>query len=368
MRLAICGDISITSASAPVFAAADEKTAFGRVLEQFAGCDRVLVNLECALTDTEHRIIKKGPNLKGPKATADTLKKAGVTDCMLSNNHIFDYGVEGLVDTLAELDRVGLKWTGVGSDYEDSRENHVMVVDGITVAVVNVCEHEYSYATEERCGARPFDEFETMEDIRRAKKDADYVIVIYHGGKEHCRYPSPRLLKACREMVRCGADAVFCQHSHIIGCYEKFEGGHIVYGQGNFHFVKYLDKPEWGEGLMIELDVTRERMDIGFVPVLANDCGIDLADEETSARIMKDFFARSEELTNGQWKKGWHEFCVMMHDNYKKSICGHSVEDDLDKIQIFAHYLDCEAHTDVWRELFYTWNKTNELAENQKLR
>ena len=27
---------------------------------------------------------------------------------------------------------------------------------------------------------------------------------------------------------------------------------------------------------------------------------------------------------------------------------------------LFAHYLDCEAHMDVWRELFPTWNLTNE--------
>ena len=104
MRITICGDLSISETSAPAFEAGDAAAAFGRVTDVFAKSDRVLVNLECALTDSEHKIIKKGPNLKGPKATAATLKKAGVTDCMLSNNHIFDFGVEGLVDTLEQLD------------------------------------------------------------------------------------------------------------------------------------------------------------------------------------------------------------------------------------------------------------------------
>ena len=116
MKITICGDLSISDTSAPAFEQGDLATAFGKVTDVFAKSDRVLVNLECALTDTEHKIIKCGPNLKGPKATADTLKKAGVTDCMLSNNHIFDYGVEGLTDTLEQLDRVGLAWTGVGND------------------------------------------------------------------------------------------------------------------------------------------------------------------------------------------------------------------------------------------------------------
>ena len=367
MRITICGDLSISETSAPAFEAGDVAAAFGRVTDVFAKSDRILVNLECALTDSEHKIIKKGPNLKGPKSVAATLKKAGVTDCMLSNNHIFDFGVEGLVDTLEQLNAAGLAWTGVGNDYDDSRRDHTMIIDGITVTVVNVCEHEYTYATENRCGARPFDEFETMDDIRKAKASADYVIVIYHGGKEHCRYPSPRLLKACREMVRCGADVVLCQHSHIIGCYEKFEGAHILYGQGNFHFSKYIDTPGWTEGLITNLTIDRDGIDIDFEPVIIHETGIDLTDDETKVRILKELWERSETIKNGEWKKGWQEFCKTVEMQYKKSVCGHSVEDDLDKMQIFPHYLDCEAHTDVWREIFPTWNKTNELAENRKI-
>ena len=125
-------DATIRACAKDVRRAGDVAAAFGRVTDVFAKSDRILVNLECALTDSEHKIIKKGPNLKGPKATAATLKKAGVTDCMLSNNHIFDFGVEGLVDTLEQLDAAGLAWTGVGNDYEDSRRDHTMIIDGIT--------------------------------------------------------------------------------------------------------------------------------------------------------------------------------------------------------------------------------------------
>ena len=287
MKLIICGDMSITDGSYKAFNEIDPKTAFNDVLDVFAAGDRVIVNLECALTESENKIKKYGPNLKGPKNSADTLKAAGVTDCALSNNHIYDYGREGLRDTLEQLDRVGLKYTGIGKNYEDSRRNFNIDADGIRVTVINVCEHEYTYATENREGARPFDEFETMHDIRTAKANADYVIVIYHGGKEYCRYPSPRLYKACHEMVRCGADVVLCQHSHIIGVYEKFEGAHIVYGQGNFHFVRFMNAEFWNEGLIASLDVTREGIDLGLIPVKAGDNGIRLATpEEKAARLL----------------------------------------------------------------------------------
>jgi len=202
MKLVICGDLSVTEESRRFFESGDPRAAFGDVCDLFATADRTIVNLECALTDSENRIKKFGPNLKGPKSTADTLKAAGVTDCTLSNNHIFDFGKEGFYDTIKALDRCELVHTGWGETYEDSRKNVTYEQNGIRVTLVNVCEHEYSYATETRVGARPFDEFETMQDIREAKKSADFVIVVYHGGKELCRYPSPRLMKACREMVR----------------------------------------------------------------------------------------------------------------------------------------------------------------------
>lgn len=362
MKLVICGDMSVTNDSLKYFAEGDAQGAFGNCIDVIKSADRSIVNLECAITDHTEGIKKIGSCLKAPEKTAQTLKDAGFTDCALSNNHIFDFGKKGLSDTIAALDKTGLIWFGIGENYEDSRRNHTITVDDITVNIINVCEHEYSYATENRIGARPFDEFETMHDIREAKKSADYVIVIYHGGKERCRYPSPRLLKACREMVRCGADVVLCQHSHCIGCYEEFEGGHILYGQGNFHFVKIMqNNPEsWLEGLMAKLDITKNGIDIDFIPVVGENGKISLADSETAEKIKNELYERSKKLHNGEWKKHWSEFCNALAFAYRHYMSGYTPEDDADKTQDFSHRLDCEAHTDVWREIFPTWNMTNE--------
>ena len=359
MKLIICGDMSVTMDSCPLFEKADHRGAFGDVCDLFATADRTIMNLECALTESENRIKKCGPNLKGPKATADTLKAAGVTDCTLSNNHIFDFGKEGFWDTIKELDRCGILHTGWGENYEDSRKNMSFEQDGVKVTLVNVCEHEYTYATENRVGARPFDEFETMQDIRLAKKDADYVVVVYHGGKELCRYPSPRLMKACREMVRCGADVVLCQHSHCIGTYEFFEGGHILYGQGNFHFVKDHEAEGWKEGLAVCLNVTKEGIDFSLEVVIGEERGIRMATPAEKKEILDAMEARNQTILDGTWKQHWKEFCISMEEKYLKA-AGFWERYDPEIYQRFAHYLDCEAHTDVWRELFPTWNATNE--------
>lgn len=359
MRLLIGGDVVPTATSAEAFRQGDTQALFQDVLPVFASADRVLINLECALTESEAAIPKFGPNLKGPLESAKTLKHAGVTDCSLCNNHTFDFGIEGMRDTIRAVTEAHMNVTGVGENEKDSRRPLIIPIGDKKLAVIAVCEHEYTYALENQMGAAPFDPFETLTDIHDAKKKYDYVIVIYHGAKEHCRYPSPRVMKACRAMVHLGADAVLCQHSHIIGCMEKYENGVILYGQGNFHFLKYMDSESWNQGLIAQFDFDEENggFDFSLIPVLSTDTGIRLATQEEADAIMTAMESRNQSLLNGSWIDGWREFCDSMKNVYETTV--YNCADDPENPRLkehFAHYLDCEAHTDVYRELFKTWH------------
>jgi len=362
MKLLILGDVCPTVHTDPIFAKMDMEKLFSDYPATVPGHDFVIANLECAITESENRIKKFGPNLKACKQTAQVLKKLGVTCCGLSNNHIFDYGIEGYRDTVTALEEAGIAYTGFGENYEDSRKNYYFEKNGRRICIIAVCEHEYSYAIEDRMGSRPFDPFDTLEDIRKAKQEADRVIVLYHGGKELCRYPSPRLLKACRAMVKAGADLVTCQHSHCIGCYENYEGGHILYGQGNFHFVKlFADASDcWDTGLSISYDADANTL--RFIPHRITDDGITLAKGEEAAVIMADMAQRNASLRDGTWRAGWQTFCRENSELYTRVIADAMLPDSTPgKNHCFAHYLDCEAHQDVWRELFPTANMTNEV-------
>ena len=77
-----------------------------------------------------------------------------------------------------------------------------------------------------------------------------------HGGNEGYPYPSPRLMDTCRFLVEQGANAVICQHSHCVGCYEEYRGGHIVYGQGNLIFDASIPPPGWNEGVLVRLHIS----------------------------------------------------------------------------------------------------------------
>ncbi len=361
MKTLLLGDLSPTTDTEPYFACGDLDALFADTLSLFCDNDVNFVNIECAITDTSCDIEKFGPPLRTGRSTASCLAKLGVNYAGLSNNHIFDYGIAGALDTMKALDEEKITYTGFGNDYKDSRRDLIIEQGGERVALIAVCEHEYSYALDDRMGARPFDEFDTVIDIRRAKECADRVIVIYHGGKEHCRYPSPRLRRACRAMAVAGADVVLCQHSHCIGCYEEYEGCHILYGQGNFHFV-YATKetlPTWNGSLAVKYDTKSHKIE--FIPIVNTKTGIRLALGDEKLQIMSEFEERGRELYDGRWLEGWREFCERMKRQYynaTQSAYGKAPHEIGGTI--FAHYIDCEAHRDVWQELFKTANHRNE--------
>ena len=364
MKTLFLGDVCATALTKELYEKQDKSTLFGRVLSIFEESDFRMVNLECALTERDCKIEKLGPPLKSPVNTAGLLKDLGVDACGLSNNHVFDYGKKGMADTLDALSRAGILSTGYGTDEADARKNLFVQKDGETIAIVAVCEREYNYALPDREGTRVYDCYDTLDDIREAKQAADRVIVLYHGGKEHCRYPSPRLRKLCQAMARSGADLILCQHSHCIGCYEKYGDSHILYGQGNFHFVYDKKLPSesseemWHSCLAVRYDTKQNAVEWIPIKVDPQTYGVYLVPQEESQAILAAFQSRSQELLSNAWLDGWKAFCEAIRAPYTKAAYT-AIESDYQK-EKFAHFLDCEAHTDVWRELFFTKNLTNE--------
>ena len=361
MKVFLAGDICPTTLNESYYKAMDAQTLFGDVADVMAQSDVSVINLECALGEAGAPIPKFGPNLRGCKETAQTLKKAGVTLCGISNNHFFDFGKAAALDTLELLHAAGLDTLGFGENYEDSRKNYIVEKDGQKICFFAVCEHEYSYALPDRMGCRPYDPYDTIWDIREAKKENDRVIVLYHGGKEHCRYPSPRLRQAFRAMAKNGADVIVGQHSHCISCYEEYEGSHLLYGQGNFNFL-FGDDPEcWFTAMELIYDTKTNA--VTFIPTVQKieNGSVRLAQGAEKEEIMAGFEARNQSLADGTWLDGWRAFVESVKPAYWDTIARACVPEATERANaVFGHYLDCEAHHDVWVELFPTYNQTNE--------
>ena len=221
-------------------------------------------NLETPLTDDEKPIIKMGPNLIAPTTTIEAYKALEIDLLTLANNHILDQDIQGLTTTIETLERAGIKYFGTGEDVISAAEPHIFTFNNKKIGIYACVEHEFSIVEENRPGANPFDPLWSLDHVAELKKSVDFVIVLYHGGKEHYRYPSPLLQKTCRRLVDKGADLVICQHSHCIGCEEKYKGSTIVYGQGNFIFDDSDDEC-WQTSLLV---IIGDDFEVSYLPIV----------------------------------------------------------------------------------------------------
>lgn len=153
------------------------------------------------------------------------------------------------------------------------------------------------------------------------REKTDYLIVLYHGGKEHYRYPSPYLQKVCRKIAEKGADLVICQHTHCIGCEEKINNSTIVYGQGNFLFDD-CDNEYWLTSLLVEVELGSEAC-VRYIPLCKNGSSVRLAQGEEKEKILSDFFSRSEQIKReGFIEERYNAFADEMIENYLAAFQG----------------------------------------------
>lgn len=233
-----------------------------RILSPFAdvirASDYAAVNLECPITE-EHApegIQKMGPVLHCRPTTAELLREAGFTLVTLANNHFYDCGQRGVETTIDRCRAAGLDTVGGGKTRAEAERTLIRKVKDVTVAFINVCESEFSIACDNRGGSAPLDPITAFHRIREAKQNADFVIVIAHGGHEQYPLPSERMQRTFRFFADAGADAVLNHHQHCFSGYEIYNGIPIFYGLGNFCFDwPGVHSPAWHEGYAVTLDL-----------------------------------------------------------------------------------------------------------------
>jgi len=213
--------------------------------------DFAITNLECPLTERENFIRKAGPSLKGPPEATDALLFAGFNMVTLANNHIMDYGEEGLCDTLRALESKGIKHIGAGLKVHEAVAPLYLEIKDQKIALLNITEHEFSIATSEIGGASPLDEITNYYQIKDARKNADFLILIIHGGHELFSLPSPRMVKTYRFFADLGVDLIVGHHAHVFSGYEIYNGVPIFYNLGNFIFDRQTGHEAFHKGYAI---------------------------------------------------------------------------------------------------------------------
>src|ERR687895_650767 len=191
--LAAGGDVNLGDRIGTAIAADGPHRPWARVAPLLRAADLAVVNLECAVSDRGAPVAKEY-TFRGPPAAFVGVARAGVDAVSVANNHSLDYGVEAFLDTLARARRAGLEPVGGGRDLAASRRHVVFEHGGLRVALLAYSDvRPLGFdAAPGKPGAVRADVGWIHEDVARARRRSDLVVVYFHWGTELARLPDSR--------------------------------------------------------------------------------------------------------------------------------------------------------------------------------
>jgi gamma-polyglutamate biosynthesis protein CapA len=201
--------------------------------------------------ESEYPATEKFIRIGAPPESVEALKRNHFSNVTLANNHTMDFGVPGLRDTLETFEQADMPYVGAGRNESDAQEILYQEVNGLTIATLGFTD---SYVQGfSAAGLRggvltiptDFTNAEAVINmltlIRRAKQNADLVLVHVHWGQEYDNSPHPRQVSIGRAFANAGADIIIGHHPHVLMStevyeHEQYEDSIIFYSLGNFIF------------------------------------------------------------------------------------------------------------------------------------
>ena len=262
---------------------------FEDIKQYIDSADIAIGNLETTFAGSK-RGYSSYPTFNTPEAMALDLKELGIDVLSTVNNHSLDKGYSGLVNTLLELDRVGINHTGTYSSKEDSKKILILDVKGIKIVFL-----AYTYGTngipipeEKEYCINMIEDEKIIYDLTMAKKlNPDLIVVNMHWGVEYAQSPNKEQERLTQILFENGADIILGSHPHVLQKMEKVEidfgngnkkDGFVIYSLGNF--ISGQRKEYTKQSAILNLEITKEGTNgkisinsVNYTPIYMNQIG-----------------------------------------------------------------------------------------------
>lgn len=246
--------------------------------------DLAMVNLECTLTTSEQKL-KKNFNFRARPELVEILKQGPVDICSLANNHMSDFGPDGVAETLTTLDRAGIEHFGAGENLSAARKPLVIERNGLRLGFLgyyfqegrDMIEPREVYATARRPGVAGY--YKALPGIRRMVREdvaelvpqVDVAIPYFHWGWEGHYVVRPYQRELAHLCVDLGCKAVLGAHPHRVQGVEVYKGAPIFYSLANFVYGG-IKEPQDKLSMIARLgfswtDAGAVRVDADVVPI-----------------------------------------------------------------------------------------------------
>lgn len=199
---------------------------FRNVKDIFESDDLTIANFEGVLADSYSIPSNKKNNsflFLAPTSYVTALTDNSVEAVTMENNHVGDFGDDGVASTIAAMESAGVVW---------SNADHMGVYEaqGLKIAMLAYQTLNQPISSEQLKDV-------VAADIATAKETCDLVIVSFHWGDELDYAPKSNQIMLGRAAVDAGADLVLGHHSHRINPIECYNGKYIVYSLANCSFA-----------------------------------------------------------------------------------------------------------------------------------
>lgn len=206
---------------------------FAKFLPLFEQDDCTVVNFEGVFSDSkEDEKKEKTYRFRGDTDLAAVLLEGSVEACSLSNNHISDYGKQGIQSTMDTLTASNIGW------FRDQTP-WIFEKDGIRIAFFAVHDTYYPQHSE---GIR-----KQMKQLKESG-EVNAVVVCYHCGREYTARHFSHQEDRSEVMTRFGADLVITTHPHVVQGIKIFHDRTVCFSLGNFVFGGNKEIRYWPYG------------------------------------------------------------------------------------------------------------------------
>lgn len=285
--------------------------------------DLTIVNLECAVTSNPH-IWSGAPKafyFGAPPEAAKILANCGIHLVSLANNHILDYDVKGLFDSLKYLKQQKISYAGAGENEDEAFTPAYLTVKKIKYGFAAFCDHQKDFSAKENSPGMAYinlaDEEHALNQIQLSlskmqKAQVDYPILSLHWGPNMVLRPSTQFVRIAHTVIEMGYKLVFGHSAHVFHGIEIYRHCPIIYSAGDLVDDYYVD-PDFKNDhqLLFEIelvDTTLQR--IVLHPVFTEYCQTKPANEEQFAFIAKRIKMLCEEMGTTVKQRDQHTLII----------------------------------------------------------
>ena len=260
------------------------------ILDITQNADVFYLNHEYTVSNRGEALAGKLYTFRAKPERIALLEEMGTDLVSLANNHIYDYGEAGMLDTLSYLDQAQIPYVGGGRNIGEAGRPIYFIINGMKIGFVAASNAELTLYTPAAGEDSPgiLEAYDTsMYDrvIAAASKECDYLIAYIHWGPEDVNQYADYQSAQGKEFLDAGADIVVGGHPHVLQGIEYMDGKPVIYSMGDFWFngeTKYTG--------LLNLEISVDGLKrMSFTPCLQTGFTTQYLEDAGEQREMFDF-------------------------------------------------------------------------------